>query len=79
MVIKSPTLAYKVMSDIAALLNGKLFTLHNHQHVTYIAITTSAGECAYWSHDEDDCEIVIINNNRNVRQYLHNMRKRRNK
>ena len=77
MIIKSPHLAYKVMSDLANMMNARMFTLSNHQHVTYIALTNNDGNVGYWSHDDDDCEIVINNKNHNVKQYLHNVRKRR--
>jgi hypothetical protein len=77
MVIRSPHLALRVMQDIAKMLNAKVYTLSNKTHVTYITIQDTTGNIAYWSHDTDDCEIVVNRSNRNVRQYLHNIQKHR--
>ena len=77
MTVRSPHLALKVMQDIAKMLEGRIYTMSNKTHVTYITIQDNTGNNANWSHDKDDCEIVVNRTNRNVRQYLHNIQKHR--
>lgn len=77
MTIRSPERALLIMNDIATLTRGYVRTLSNGTHDTFIKVTSINGDIALWSHDIDDCEIVVIRDNPNVKQYLLNLEKRR--
>jgi len=75
--IRSPEQARRIMQDIATLTRGHVRTLSNGRHDTFIKVTSLDGDIALWSHDLDDCEIVVMRNNANVKQYLLNLEQKR--
>lgn len=77
MLIRSPEQARLIMQDIATLTRGYVRTLSNGTHDTFIKVMSLDGDIALWSHDVDDCEIVVMRNNPNVKQYLFNVEQRR--